>query len=77
MMPAKKACIIVTMGAAIILKDHRIEPGPSPLNPQLTAIGSTTKQFKHISGKFYGLKKFTGAGNEENQAAEDSLRIVI
>ncbi|XVF78049.1 hypothetical protein PTKIN_Ptkin14bG0097200 [Pterospermum kingtungense] len=67
------------MGAAILLKDHKIESEPPPLNPKLAAIGSSKKQVNLISGIFHGLKKFTGAGNERHhyQAAEDSLRRVV
>ncbi|XWS11109.1 hypothetical protein CRYUN_Cryun38cG0055500 [Craigia yunnanensis] len=77
MMPAKKTCTIVTMGAAIILKDHKIKSEPSPLKPKLAATESSTKQVNLISGILYGLKKFTGARNEGHQAAEDSLRMVV
>ncbi|EOY12775.1 Uncharacterized protein TCM_031302 [Theobroma cacao] len=79
MMLTKKACvsIIVTMGSAIMLKDHKIKSGPSPLKPKLTVIGSSAAQEKLISGVFYGLKKFTRARSEGHQGAEDSLRMVV
>ncbi|WRX28558.1 hypothetical protein QQP08_021045 [Theobroma cacao] len=65
------------MGSAIMLKDHKIKSGPSPLKPKLTVIGSSAAQEKLISGVFYGLKKFTRARSEGHQGAEDSLRMVV
>ncbi|XVF04077.1 hypothetical protein REPUB_Repub05bG0050200 [Reevesia pubescens] len=55
-----------------------IESGPSPLKLKLTAIRSSMKQAKLISGTiFYGLKKFTRVRNESHQATEDSLRMLF
>ncbi|OMO80440.1 hypothetical protein CCACVL1_12960 [Corchorus capsularis] len=65
------------MAAAIVLKNRKFESKPSPLNPKLTAIGSSSAQLTLVSSVFYGLKKFTKARNGGQQEAEDSLRMVV
>ncbi|OMP04604.1 hypothetical protein COLO4_09489 [Corchorus olitorius] len=65
------------MGAAIVLKNQKFESKPSPLNPKLTAIGSSSAQITFVSSVFYGLKNLAKARNGGKQAGEDSLRMVL
>ncbi|KAJ4726221.1 Wound-responsive family protein [Melia azedarach] len=71
-----KACVLVTVGAALGLRDHVIKANSSALKPEWTAIVSSMlqKRLFQVDGSKKILKT---AGNEKHRAAEESLRMVV
>ncbi|KAJ0046835.1 hypothetical protein Pint_04419 [Pistacia integerrima] len=72
-----KACVIVTLGAAFGLRDQLVKSKSHSLKPEWTGIVSSMLQAKHVSGSFSGSKKAHQTANQNRQAAEESLRMVV
>ncbi|KAH9802904.1 Vesicle-associated protein 4-1 [Citrus sinensis] len=70
-----KACVLVTVGAALGLRDHGIKSNSFAVKPELTTIVSSILQAK--LDQVDRSKKILEKGNEMHQAAEESLRMVV
>lgn len=71
----KKACVLVTVGAALGIRDHVIKSNSFALKPKLTTFVSSILQAE--LDQVDRSKKILKKGNEKHQAAEESLRMVV
>lgn len=71
----KKACVLVTVGAALGIRDHVIKSNSFALKPKLTTFVSSILQAE--LDQVDRSKKILKKGNEKHRAAEESLRMVV
>ncbi|KAK9268829.1 hypothetical protein L1049_001145 [Liquidambar formosana] len=77
MRPIEKACVAVTLAAAVGLKEHGIKLKLPALKQKWTTIGSSTREVRLIPGAFDASNEVNTTGYEKHKAAEGSLRMVI
>lgn len=75
MRPLDSVCIVLTLGAALGLKDHLIKLQSSAVKQRWMAIGSSVFQARPRLGTFDASKQVT-KGKEQSDA-EESLRLVV
>lgn len=70
-----KACVLVTVVAALGVRDRVIKSNSFSLKPEMTTIVSSILQAK--LDQVDRSKKILEIGNEKHRAAEESLRMVV